>query len=483
MGPFLKTIIPSSFGYDDSIASLVDVHSSGMDSAWMAKRASAGVFKDLQLQPSSQHSYLHLIAMGDQEYYGHNRNGDGFLKTSRYIDIPNPYDGKTDKVLIHQGNVETYPTFLSKAAVYRHHVNKDPNKREGDVVGAAHNDEMNRVELMIKVPNDKWADDIEKIASGKDVCFSMSCKIPYDVCSNCGHKAAARSEYCECLTDHLGKLTKDGTHVGMVNDNMVFFDISQVTTGADRIAFGLMKAASAGGPVVSGAELSDSLVLFPPTSSSDGSSKLAVVNKLADIEKEIEAVADGGCTLGLDPDIHSNLADDDIAALRVPRSQIPDLLGSLADMKIVLSLKDFLRIVMGDKFDHVAPHVDEAESLVPGIFSRIAARPSAMLSDISDVELGSSMIPRCVRDRICQLADTHSLDDEPMRGRAIVTIIRGKKPCSIRKKVIVMGKRASTVAVDKIATVYAMYKVAACQRMSTDSTELLRRVVMQGYVE
>jgi hypothetical protein len=223
MTPFIKTILPSSFGYSDPIASLVDVHSKGVDSTWLSKRAAAGMFRDVDIRPEKDHSYIHLIAMGDAEFYGLNRNGDGFLKQGRMLTIPNPHDGKTTQVKIHCGNVDTHHTFEKVAKVYRNHVNKDPKKAEGDVYKSAHNDDMNRVELLVRVKNAGWEDELQKLASGEDIPFSMSCKVPYDVCTECGHKAAKRADYCDHLKHHMGEITKSGNQIGMMNDHMVYF--------------------------------------------------------------------------------------------------------------------------------------------------------------------------------------------------------------------------------------------------------------------
>ena len=180
MSGFVKLIMPASFNYTDGmpLASLVDVHSSGIDSQWLTKRAAAGVFKDVDIKPEKGQAYIHLIAMGDSEAYGQNRNGDIFYKQSRLVDIPNPAHGVSKQLRINKGNKETHHTFQKYAKVYRNHCNRDPKKAEGEVVKSAHNDEMSRVELIIKVPEDKWSDDLHKIANGEDTTFSMACKIP-----------------------------------------------------------------------------------------------------------------------------------------------------------------------------------------------------------------------------------------------------------------------------------------------------------------
>jgi hypothetical protein len=80
----IKIVLPSSFGFDDPIAQLVDCHSKGIDSSWLIKRAAAGVFRDWEnIKAAKDHSLIHLIALGDAETYGGNRNGDWFYKSAR----------------------------------------------------------------------------------------------------------------------------------------------------------------------------------------------------------------------------------------------------------------------------------------------------------------------------------------------------------------------------------------------------------------
>ena len=74
----------------------------------------------------------------------------------------------------------------------------------------------------------------------------MACRIPFDVCSGCGHKARTRAEYCKAATckyggchDNLGKIAADGHILHVDNPNPSFFDISNVFRPADRTAYGV----------------------------------------------------------------------------------------------------------------------------------------------------------------------------------------------------------------------------------------------------
>lgn len=491
MSHFVKTVLPSSFNYGSGmpLASLVDVHSHGVDSDWMRKSAAAGVFKDADIVPEKGSAYVHLIAMGDGEHYGANRNADRFDKESHYIDIPHPKHGTPNRVLINKGNKETYDTFEKYAHVYLNHVNKDPKKAEGDVVKAAHNDDMARVELIIKVPEDKWHDDLEKLASGGDVAFSMSCTVPYDVCSYCGNKAANRSKYCEHAKYNMGSITKEGSEICVVNDHMRYFDISKVVVPADRIAFGLLKAASTG--IVSGSELAEQLNIVAPEdimATPATIDKLAMIRKLSEIEKEIEATAEGdspinSCAQSFDKDVFSkDVQDDDMRTLTgVSRADIPSVLGSLADAKITLSLQDFFKLVMGNKFEALAPHMDSAQNMLPGIFSRMGDGPCKMTSGMGEMELGEGLVPRKVRDIIQELIPSSSMDSEPTQRRMTVKILRGGSPAKIIKASnhdILMG--TADLVAERLAAVYAMYKVSYCQRVGNNE-DIWTKAVLHNY--
>jgi hypothetical protein len=74
---------------------------------------------------------------------------------------------------------------------------------------------------------------------------SMGCRVPHDVCSICGNKAAKKNEYCYHITHENKKVYADGRQVYMKNLQPTFFDISFVFRRADKIALTLRKVAGA----------------------------------------------------------------------------------------------------------------------------------------------------------------------------------------------------------------------------------------------
>jgi len=425
----------------------------------------------------------YCLKLRDVNFDAMRKQGDGFV-TDDYVCLP-----ITSIVSVTPSSSKVYNLEVFEDSTYvvsgvvAHNCNKDPQKSEGDVIKSAYNQDMDRVELLIKVANDKWAKDLEKLSSGGDLDFSMSTKVPYDICTYCGNKARNRGEYCDHLTNDIGSITKKGHQIAAMNDHMSFFDISQVTVPADRIARGLLKAAS---KIVSGSELAEAmdLELFPPLSAGDllGLDKLSALKKLSDIEKTIEAIGDAdspftNLTMASDPEECQLMSDQEFENMAVPRSQTMDLLGGLADKKICLSLQDFLKLVTGDNFDVVEPFMNETKSLMPGIFGRMLDKPD---DSIDNVDLGHGLLPRGVRDTIEGLVPRHGMSMEPVNHRMTIMVIRGKKPSALGGSVVKVSS-ASTVA-HKLAKTYAMYKLAFCQRAGLDEEPVARLAVLQHYI-
>lgn len=179
---------------------------------------------------------VHLIALGAYEAYGPNRNGDAFRETA----------------------LQKYHDTFLKARVYRSHANTDPAKSYGVIKASAYNPTMRRVELLVGLNGDEKAAkangglvadrELEKLATGQDLPFSMSCTVPYDECAVCGNRAKSRAEYCtadKCpaggCKEYLGKIVKAAGQLRYVfvhNDHPTFFDISHVFRPADRTAWG-----------------------------------------------------------------------------------------------------------------------------------------------------------------------------------------------------------------------------------------------------
>ena len=174
------------------------------------------------LVPDPKFIYLHVIAMGAGEYYGCNKNGDYFPERSL-------------KMYHH--------TFEQNAKVFKEHQNKSTDPDYGHVPKSWYNPEMHRVELILAVDKQKDPETVIRIERGELPEVSMGCRVPHDVCSICGNKAAKKADYCEHITRNLKRVYPDGRQASMLNLQPTFFDISFVKRRADKIAFTLRKVA------------------------------------------------------------------------------------------------------------------------------------------------------------------------------------------------------------------------------------------------
>ena len=195
------------------------------------------------LQHKEGSLYFLNNAMGCEELWGANRNGDTF-----------PSDQ-----LGHPGLEYGYRTFTTVARPFRGHNNKDPQKGYGDIPFAHYDRATGRVYLVLRIDTNlphyhEIADVIQAYDRGDPVATSMGARVPYDICSICGNKAPTRAQYCIHARDQLGTIYSDGRRVSVRNVRPVFFDNSFVTRGADPAAFLLQKLAQVKG-VVPGVDL------------------------------------------------------------------------------------------------------------------------------------------------------------------------------------------------------------------------------------
>ena len=211
--------------------------------------------------------YLWVIGVSAYEYYGCNNNGDAFTEA----------DLK-----------RTHTDFVEKAHVFLHHVNKDPAKSVGKPIFSWYNDEMHRVELILKVNRNAPGAEMVllKLELGQQLYVSMGCSVAADKCSICGHMAKTRAEYCDHLRFNMKKILEDGRQVFAFNPDPHFFDISIVNKPADPTAYALDKIASmypqqfGFGTEKTSAELGEEV--------EDRAEKIAALQKLSDIIKEVD---------------------------------------------------------------------------------------------------------------------------------------------------------------------------------------------------
>lgn len=233
------------------------------------------------VEPKPGTSIVLVLALGAYETYDLNRNGDGFNEFP-YRSGFKPTCGccDTDGAWVTQQEVlpNHYKSFEEHGKIYRHHQNKDPLKACGDVLKAFWNPQMHRVELLLGLRNELAPDLAERIASGEYPAVSMGCRIKYDVCTICGHKAPTRKQYCDHLKFGMRQVTPSGLRAGALNPSPKFFDISFVAKPADLTGYMMKKVAEDSAyNVRTSAELGEYLDVLEE--------KRAAIRKIADIDK------------------------------------------------------------------------------------------------------------------------------------------------------------------------------------------------------
>ena len=210
------------------------------------------------LAPQPGRLYLINSAIGAGEYVGFNLRGDWFTERGLLhtppgwdkipvwdIDARRRAANMTESVPGWGDQAWGYPTFYN-AHRFRHHVNKDPEKAYGFILGAFYDHRMHRVVLVSELVRDMCEslnalDIYERIERGEFPDSSMGAKVPYDECAICGTKARNPAEYCRHVNNQdplfgMNKILADGRKCGVYNHHPRFFDDSFVFVGAERSA-------------------------------------------------------------------------------------------------------------------------------------------------------------------------------------------------------------------------------------------------------
>jgi hypothetical protein len=452
-----KRIFPAYQFRDHPTIQLLEVHSKGSNKQQMQKFASSDYLMSVDLRPEKGYSFVHLITTGSGEYYGPNNNGDWFNKTARDFTFPSPKDPHRKTITLDGGLEKYHNTFMKYGAVYREHNNsKKGGNKHGTIIAESINPAMHRGELIVKLANDEWADDLNKLASDGQVYFSMGCGVPYDTCSDCAHKAPTRNQYCEHLRYNKLGITKEGHQIFAINDKPHFHDISRVGVPADRIAFGLRKVASDGVLL----EEEDVSGLYLPVSviekigSSLESKRAKMLEKLSNIEKKI-------VVKGLSPDeeqLSEAFSDNELNDEEVKKMQgipLDSLLSNLNGDNLMLPPKSFIRIVMG-KPEAEIPGIGDMPCAVKDMYSDMGGE------DISEVLSDGTYVPDQAQRSVSgkeltdSLAGKLSMEDEPVRKRIVIMSIKGKPSM---KQANLAGSTVSAEA-RLLAKEYAKYQLS-----------------------
>jgi len=465
-----KTFFPMA--HDRPTTVLLNQFTSGkLDGDQLRKIAASNAFvfkPTFEIRPG--HSYLHVISTSAGEHYGPNNNADYFNEGAR---IHKSATGK--EIMLGGGLLTHHNTFTKHAHVYEEHFNGPKGGPElGNVLADCYNPDMHRGELLLEVNTEKWAADLEKLATGEHINWSMGCSIPHDICSYCHNKAATASDYCEHVRYGKLNLDKEGNQIYMINDQPMFHDISKVKTPADQIAYTLSKVANYGGfntreiPTVPRS-------VVQAIGTAQEKNRYDILLKLAMIEKEIDltpasedAILAESC--GCDDQRAGGIME------QIGDSSMDSVMKKLSDKGGVMPPRVFIRIATKGNPDVEENLEEDTLGLLPEVFSD--ALKSGNIDDL--LEDGSYMPGRLSAlsgnesSKLRGVADELSLEDHPVQNRIVkVTIHGGPVEKMATAKVPTHSKQAAYMARE-----YAKYMLSAVSQPSTSATPFLRRAII-----
>lgn len=399
----------------------------------MTKSASDVISRqDMQnFMPPDTHFGVHMITMGAEEDFGANRNGDSASRAA----------------------LEKYhPTFEKFGCVFREHRNKcQKTQGVGQVKLARYNPVMKRGELIVWVDKDKAPDMYKAAREGKELSWSMSMRLPHDECSCCKNKAKRTSDYCKHLKSGMLRYNEEFQKFAYARneEDIKFFDISEVKRRADRIATylgysfndadGMAKAAS-DDTVITGAQWAE--FYGRPTPTMFAPWEAHTLTKLAAAEQFVRHA---------DPETLRVLA----AARPVAPSQQqldvmarPDfrsLGGELAKRAMILDFASFASLITGKPVEDLRKEAEfrDIEGLkLPTLLSDMENAGSCCLCGdeaaeaVTPDEYGCAFSPE--KDQIDSLlkevGDDLGMNPQPVQHRAVTIVVKSASVPQVSKK-------------------------------------------------
>jgi hypothetical protein len=417
--------------------------------------------------PDKDHFMLHVVAMGDQETYGPNKNGDGFPKEA----------------------LEKYhPTFISDGCFFREHRNRcQTTQGIGSIKASAYNPKMRRVELIVHGNKEKAAKEYEMAKAGKALSFSMSCRVPYDICNCCEKKASSPANYCDHLKHNmLQYMPEFKKYAFAINDKPKFFDISAVEKPADRIAHYLDYAFPAGeksasfNGVITGAQWAAfEGVKLPGNEPTWEPSQYSLIEKLAAAEEYVSHIlttksASKDQKASFVRDVVTNafgeeLEDKDIEKLRT--LQVGTMCRELAKRASILPFYSFIAYATGRTLQETKddPITKRACHMLPEIFKKLMSSNCGcelgnMFDSGSEYSCGADSANDDEVQKLMDMAEQKfSIKTEPVKNRVMtIMIIKGASEKVLNRSNIQLTENFENRAL-ALAETYGLYKLSAFQ--------------------
>jgi hypothetical protein len=331
----------------------------------------------------------------------------------------------------------------------------------------------------VKLPNDLWRDDLEKLANGGSITWSMGCGVPYDICTICGNQAKTRKDYCDHLTYQKMSLSKEGHQACAINDQPHLHDISKVRVPAFRAAYALAKVASEG---VLPAPDDPNALWLPLSMIGEIGDALeqkhaAAFRKAAEIEKKILAK-------GMSPeesDLAAAFQDNGIDEETIKELQeypLGDVLAALNEREILLPPEAFSSLLLKKPKDEISG-IKGLPCAVKSVFSELAdSGDNEVFSDSSYVPLSPrhwTGLEECAD----KMVDNCSAADGPVKKRIIKITIKGGPSLSKRASLLVSPTQSAESSY--LAKEYAKYQVAFMAGLGVN--KYAHRVVVHNQVK
>ena len=408
----------------------------------MTKSASDAISKkDVEAHmPPDSHFGIHLISLGMEEDLGPNRNGDSWSRES---------------VGRHHKSFEKF------GCVFREHKNKcQKTQGVGQVKLARVNDRMKRGELIIWVDKEKAPDMYKQAKEGKELSFSMSCRLPADRCSCCNHAAKRVADYCGHLKQSMLKYVPEFRKFAYARneDDVKFFDISEVKRRADRIATFLgysfspddMAKAASEDRVITGAEWADHYGNVEPVSFAPWETE--TLRKLA-TEVAFVKNADQHTLNVLVASLPRALSHQDLEKLA--KADFRSVGGELANRGIILDFGSFASIVTGKSVDDLRKEADfrDIEGLrIPELIEAMQEQDGCACGD----EAANAVAPDSYG---CAFSSEKDVIDNLMDD--VATNLELKPPAAAERAMTITIKMASIPQTSKVAALDPFYSALA----------------------
>lgn len=350
------------------------------------------------LSPKSGKSYVLVLAMSASEYYGPNRNGDGFAESMVQISHPT----WVGKPLVLVSESETLPqhhqSFEQAGNVFSHHVNKDPSAGYGKVIKSFYNWKMHRVELLLEIDNARAADQffMARLEQGKFPAVSMGCRIKYDVCSICGNKAPTSDDYCNHVNGHdpkfgMNRIIEGGLRCFVWNPSPWLFDLSFVFRPADRIGYTMKKVAYA---VKTGSMVLGERVTYLQQQRN-------ALHKIAEIDKrlDMQVLSHGHQdtmdrqAVSMSSDFHAPVSAR--VCCDAVQTGIPTTIRSMQSLHVEPTARDMFRMICGAHGIPVPIDVERSVGRSQGPLAQVLADMPEIIEQILNTGLLDADAPVC----------------------------------------------------------------------------------------